>query len=302
MAGEHGRAFLDVPGVSLVGIWNRTRARAEALASKLGISFVADSIADLFESTQAQLAVVAVLEPAVNEIARQCFAWPWTVLMEKPPGLNLTDARDIQEVARRRQRQVLVGLNRRFLFSTRTALADLAENACKRFIMVNDQEDLVAASALGQPKTLLDNWMFANSIHLIDYFRVFGRGRVKAVAPVFRWDPERPSIVSAAIEFENGDQGMYNCVWNGPAPWSVSVATFSKRWEMRPLEQASFQIRGERLQRAVDTHPWDTQFKPGFRLQAAQAVAAALGGDSEIPDLDDAVETMRLIAQIYERA
>ena len=69
--------------------------------------------------------------------------------------------------------------------------------------------------------------------------------------------------------------------------------------EMRPLEEASFQMRGERQMHLAEVHPWDRQFKPGFRLQAEMAVAAALGHPSQCPTLDDAVETMRLIAAIY---
>ena len=41
---------------------------------------------------------------------------------------------------------------------------------------------------------------------------------------------------------------------------------------MRPLEQASYQNRGERTLHAAEIHPWDTFFKAGFRRQAALAV------------------------------
>jgi len=302
MAREHARAFAAVPGVVLAGIWNRTRKRAEALAADVTIPFVADSIAELHERTRADLVVIAVLEPAINGVARQCFEFPWTVLMEKPPGLNLADALDVREIASQRERTVLVALNRRFLSSTRAAVSSLEEVDGARFILVNDQEDLGAAAASGQPHVLLDNWMYANSIHLIDYFRVFGRGRITRVEPVIPWNPDSPQIVGAALEFDSGDRGFYNCVWNGPAPWSVSISSPVIRWELRPLEQAAFQLRGERRQNPVILDPVDSEFKPGFRLQAAAAVAAAVGGTVNAPTLDDAVETMELIARIYGHA
>src|SRR5262245_3015121 len=99
MAREHGRAFGDISQVSVAGIWSRTRSRAESLAQHLGIGSVCDSIEELYERTEADLAVVAVLEPATKKVAKECFRFPWTLLLEKPPGLNLAEACEIAEAA-----------------------------------------------------------------------------------------------------------------------------------------------------------------------------------------------------------
>ena len=92
MAREHIRAFADVPGVAIAGIHSRTRSRAEALANEFGVPGVYDSVSELYERTQANLVVVAVPEMAANSVSRACFEFPWTVLLEKPPGYNLRDA------------------------------------------------------------------------------------------------------------------------------------------------------------------------------------------------------------------
>ena len=69
---------------------------------------------------------------------------------------------------------------------------------------------------------------------------------------------------------------------------------------MRPLEKAVYQNRDDRSIFPVDISQWDLQFKPGFRLQAEMAVATALGRKSESPTLGQAIETMRLIKEIFE--
>ena len=299
MAREHIRAFLDVPDVTIAGIHSRTRARAEALVAEYGIPLVCDTIEELYEKTRADLVVVTVIETAMNEVSRACFEFPWTALLEKPPGLNLEDAESIYSSATAHERKVLVALNRRFLSSTRAALADLAQSDSPRFIHVQDQQNLEVAASIGHAEVVVRNWMYANSIHMIDYFRAFGRGRVTEVVPVFSWSPETSRIVAAKIEFESGDTGLYECIWQGPGPWAVSVTTSEKRWEMRPLEQATFQVAGERRQNPVEVHAWDQEFKPGFRLQALMAVAAAVGEASDSVTLDEAMETMRLINSIY---
>ncbi len=299
MAREHIRAFADVPGVEMVGIHNRTRSRAEDLAGRYGIPVVCESVAELYEEAQPHLVVVAVAEMAANPVSRACFEFPWTVMLEKPPGYNLASAEEIRDVGCEKGRKALVGLNRRFLSSTRAAVGDLAQQSGPRFIHVQDQQDLEAAASLGHPQAVVENWMYANSIHLVDLLRLFGRGSIVSVTPVVGWSPGRSQIVVAKVEFDSGDVGLYEGIWNGPGPWAVSVSTPEKRWEMRPLEEASFQVRGERQMHLAEVHPWDRQFKPGFRLQAEMAVAAALGHPSQCPTLDDAVETMRLIAAIY---
>lgn len=74
----------------------------------------------------------------------------------------------------------------------------------------------------------------------------------------------------------------------------------TKRWEMRPLEQASFQLNGQRKLEPIIPHEWDQQFKPGLRHQAELAVLAAMGeAASDLPTLEDALNSMRLTQAIY---
>lgn len=299
MAREHIRAFADVPDVAIAGIHSRTRSRAEALASEFSVPGVYDSVPELYERTQADLVVVAVPETAANPVSRACFEFPWTVLLEKPPGYNLQDAEEIHSVATAKRRRVLVGLNRRFLSSTRAALADLAQYDSPRFIHVQDQQNFEEAASYGHPDVVVENWMYANSIHVVDYLRLFGRGKITSVIPVLPWHPKTSRVVVAKVEFDSGDIGLYEGIWKGPGPWAVSVSTPEKRWEMRPLEQAASQVWGERHLQLVGVHSWDRDFKPGLRLQAEMAVAAVLGKPSDSPILDEAMKTMRLINEIF---
>ena len=299
MAREHIRAFRDIPGVNMVGIHSRTRANAKALADEFQIATVYDSIQELYEKTHADLVVITVFELAMNPVSKICFKYPWTALLEKPAGYTIKDAEEILSAAKKNKRNAIIALNRRFMSSTRTVRENLNKNPCKRFIRVQDQEDQKQARAAGQPQAVVDNWMYANSIHIIDYFRIFGRAKVNVVKPVVPWNPENPGTVIAHLEYENGDIGLYEGTWDGPSPWSVSVNTPQDRWEVRPLEQASIQKRNSRVIDSFPVHPWDTAFKPGFRLQAENAVLTALGKTSESTTLDDAMVTMKIIEAIF---
>jgi len=299
MTREHLRAFQDVPGAELSGIYSRTRPRAEALAAEYQLPHVCGSIPELFEKTAADLVVVSVPELSVNEASCACFEFPWTALIEKPAGYDVADAEAIESAARGRGRRAFVALNRRHYGSTRSVVADLATVAGPRLIKVQDQEAPRAALQAGQPQLVVDNWMYANSIHVIDYFSLLGRGAVTDVMPIVRWNPREPCYVAARISFDSGDIGLYEAIWDGPGPWAVSVNTPDKRWELRPLEKASFQLAGKRVLEPFAEDAWDTQFKPGLRRQAELAVAAAQGQPTELPTLQDALASMRLTQAIY---
>ena len=297
MTREHIRAFGDVPGVEIVGITNRTRAKADALAAELGVAAVFDSIDAMWHATKADLVVMAVYEPAIREIAEACLKYPWSVMMEKPIGLDLADARHVAAAAS--GRAVWVGLNRRSLSSTRAVLDDLKDDTGKRLIHVQDQQSLDTARALGHQRTVVDNWMFANSIHLVDYIMTFGRGDIRDVKPLVTFDPTNPGVVLAKIEFSSGDVGLYEALWHAPGPWACTVTTSRRRWELRPLEKAAFQNAGERSLNAVEADACDTTFKPGFRVQAERVVAAWRGEATAAPTIADALRTTELVAKIY---
>ena len=79
------------------------------------------------------------------------------------------------------------------------------------------------------------------------------------------------------------------------------MTTSQVRWEMRPLEQAACQKRGERALAPVAISPRDTELKAGFFLQAQRAVQASLGGAVELPTLVESLDTMRLVRAIFGR-
>lgn len=299
MAQEHAKAFAGMPGVELSGVCSRTPARAEALAAQYAME-VFDSVDALYQGTSADIVVVAVPELAVAAVCCEVFRYPWLSLIEKPVGYNLAEAQEVAAQAKQLGRRAYVGLNRRHYSSTRAVLAQLASIDEPRLVHVLDQENPREALAGGQPPLVVENWMYANSIHIVDYLAVFCRGAVDSVERVIPWTPTEPRFVLTKFNFSSGDIGLYQAVWNAPGPWAVSVATQAKRWEMRPLEQASVQVYKSRRAEPLDVDPRDTQFKPGLRLQAEETLRALRGEPNRLPTLEDGLATMELVRGIYE--
>lgn len=310
MAREHAKTFASLPGVKVSGLTSRTRVRADALANELGIPIVADAIDELHERTTADLLIIAVPELSANPVAMQAFRHPWAVLMEKPAGYDLADAEKIAAASTDREQRahrsatpvgrVMVGLNRRFYSSARTIKADLDTRPDdKRFIHVQDQQSYAEARRYNHPPQVVERFMYANSIHLIDLIPFFARGVVTRVEPVTPWRGEDTEVMLAYVEFDSGDTALYEGLWKGPGPWAANVSTPGKRWIMQPLEQATYQNAGERQRHTIEPSEDDRQFKAGFLLQAKAAVAAVRGEASSIPSIDDSLQTMRLIHGMF---
>lgn len=299
MITEHARAFAALPNVQLTGIYNKTLSKAKTIAEEHGISEVSDDLDALLDACKPDLVVMAVYEPAILDISQRILSRPVSLFMEKPIGLDLVEARKIHGYAAKLGRRVWVGLNRRTVGATEAALADLSENPGPRFIHVQDQQSLDVARAIGHAPAVVQNWMYANSIHLVDYLLVFGRGEVVEVTVLEPWNELNPGTVVAHVRFTSGDVGLYQANWNGPGPWACSVSAPHRRWEIRPLEKAVFQNSGERTLNEVPVPECDVLFKPGFRVQAEKVIRAWRGENSGATTLDDALATTELVAEIY---
>lgn len=298
MAGEHARAFGDLPGVRVIGVVGRNQDRARALADTYGAD-VFDDVAAMYEATKADAVVVAVNELSMPAVAESVLRLPWLSLFEKPVGLTLPAAQAILKTARTHGATAYVALNRRSYSSTLNALDLLAQDAGTRLISVLDQQDLESVRQANQPESVIRNYMFANSIHLIDYFLRFGRGTVEQVQVTSPWNDSDPGYVTASLQFSSGDHGVYQAVWRGPGPWAVSVTNPAIRAEMRPLESLQVQKRGERKLVEVSGDELDRNFKPGLHRQARELCRAIRGETPDLCDLEENFRSMLLCAQIY---
>lgn len=298
MAREHMRAFSQV--ASVVGVVGRTSVSARRFAEETSIDSSFDSIPRLLDECQPDLLVVAVPELVLPSVMSSALAQPIALLVEKPIGKDLAVAEKLTQRVNELGAPAYVALNRRHYASTQRVVEALgASSGSARMVQVLDQEDQRAARLAGQPEDVVTNWMFANSIHLVDLMRFLCRGTVESVQVLSHWRPDSPALVAGLVEFSSGDMAIYEAMWNRPGPWSCAVTTQSSRLEMRPLERLSTQADGDRTAHSVDLGDSDLQFKPGLLNQAEQAVRMVSGQSHSLPDFNDALESMRLVAALY---
>ncbi len=299
MAKEHVMAFNDIDNVKVVGIFSRTKSKASSLASEFNIDFVTNSIENLFEKTQADIVVNAASVFSIYDVSINLLKYPWTILIEKPPGLNYNQALNLKDEILKNNSKVFVALNRRHYSSTRKALSLLANDNSRRVVNVLDQQDLNDPIRLGMNDLIQKNWMYANSIHLIDYFSIFCRGNIVNIHSSSEWDNNNPFLVSSKLDYDSGDIGYYQAIWNAPSPWSINVINSSLRLEMKPLEKLTKQNYPNRNSIDVKIDNVDLSFKPGLRHQAYLLVNSLSNKNSTLPTIDDTLITMHNIKKIY---
>jgi hypothetical protein len=171
-----------------------------------------------------------------------------------------------------------------------------------RFVQILDQETFAHPVAKGYPSHVVERWMYANAIHLVDLLIFFSRGSVTHVeSSGWRGADAQPQLVTARVEFDSGDTASYEALWSIQGPWSASVTTPDTRWEMRPIENARSRPAGTTDWLEIPIDPADEEFKPGTLRQAQELLNAARGLPHTLVSVDDAMASISLLSQIYTR-
>lgn len=300
MASEHAKAMRDDPIFEFCGVFSKTQKSSEAFAKKYDVKQVIGNINDLYFKLQADLVVIAVPELQLFSICKETFKYPWVHLIEKPVGYNYAEAEQIAKLAHDSKSVVFVALNRRFYSSTIAVKEAIElEQGPKNFIVV-DQESPSKALSAGQPEIVVENWMYANSIHMIDLLRYLASGEVISINNHKQNISKNIWNITSNIQFSSGDVATYVGLWNSPGPWSINCFTGRSRWELRPIEQARFQLANEFNTVEVPKDNWDLDFKPGLRGIASEISKYFNFGDTQLPTIFDALDSMRLVHDIYE--
>jgi len=301
MGQEHLKVFSKIKKLKIVGIINKTRSKSILISKKYNIRVIGKTITEMLNKTKPDLVVVAVPELNLKKVCLEAFKYKCKFLIEKPVGFNFEEALYLEKLAKKHGIKAYPAFNRRHFQSTLKASEELKKDKSRRIINILDQQSIADAIKSGQPKLVAENFMYANSIHLIDYINIFCRGKIKKIYKLNTWKKSKKKFVLSKIDFTSGDSAIYQADWQGPGPWSVTVTTANKRLEMSPLETLTIQKKGSRKKiKSVFKKKIDEKFKPGLVLQAKEMIKSIKNVKNRLPILADGVKTMKLIKEIYD--
>lgn len=299
MAQEYLSIFSKRTEFTLVGIVSRSLSNAKTVAERFGNPPVYVSVKELYNSTAADLVVVAVSELATYTVLKEVWQFSWTCLVEKPAGHNLDEAKKILDEADGAAGLTFVALNRRFYESVAYAKSQLTNTVGPRYLQLVDQHDTLEARRIGTPARVIDNWHFANAIHTVDLLVFLARGEVREVT-TSTWQGSKEIMVATSnISFSSGDQAEYTSYWNTPQNWSLSISTPEKRLVLAPIEKLYMQELGQRGLTDINLGGRDTLFKPGLSALLDSVENLINGQRHGLVTLEESYETMKLLDQIF---
>jgi predicted dehydrogenase len=300
MAREYCKVIRNHPAFRLVGITSRTEEKSQILSNEFGVTFSPKSIIELSKIAKPDLIIVAVSESATAEVVKNLMESSAVLLVEKPFGLSIQEARQLNDWTSNRKEPTYVAFNRRFYDSTMKLVSGLNESMGSRFILLQDQHDILAATRNGFDKITVDNWMFANAIHTVDLIRHLARGEVFIERITRTPLGDNSFVLDASLTFTSGDQARYVSIWNAPGPWVLNVYTKTNRWLMAPLEALDLQT-GESRRTSPVVRPSDQdELKPGLWNIFEELQKYWAGKKPALPTPESSLESMELVAKIYQ--
>lgn len=297
MAGFHADVLAALD--KSVTIIATSPTRALQLAEKHGMQAFTQGLTQALASLpRPEAAVLALpidrLGAAALELAQ---AGVQRILIEKPGALNAAELDPVQTTAQATGSQVFIGYNRRFFASVNEARRRIAQAGQVLSVAFEFCEDADRIAALSTADIIKQNWLLANSSHVIDLaFHLCG-------APA-NWHHQ----VTGSLPWHNrganfrgmgttttGAHFSYFADWRGPGRWGIEIILPTERLILRPMEELQVMPRGSFTAQSVtiDT-TLDRQFKPGLYAQMAGFLA-----QDPSADLVGLAEQIRAMREIY---
>ena len=300
MANEYLKVLSKNKNVEVVGIYNRTLSKSLKLKKKFKIKNVFEKIDEMYRVSKPEGVIVAISPDKLKQKKEEIFQQNLKYLVEKPIGLNLKESSEIYKFARKNKIEIHIALNRRFYASTKYLIKKLRNNISeKRIVEIDDQQDQIINREVFS-KEILDNYMYVNSIHLIDYYNLLCRGKLLKIKNVKNWLDRKKNIFTCYLYYSSGDLGIYRSVWNMPGPWSVKVYLDNGYFKLSPIEKIFFRKNHSRLDKIINiNYDDDKQFKPGLKLQTGEFLKSLKNIKNNLPKLDTSHKLMNLISKIY---
>ena len=211
------------------------------------------------------------------------------ILVEKPGGLSADEIRSVAEHTKKKNAEVYVAYNRRFYASTLKAQEIIREDGGIRSFHFEFTEWSHEIIKIKKASGVKENWLLANSSHVIDLAFFLG-GKPKEISCFvggdLDWHPSGSIFTGAGIS-ENGSLFSYQADWKAPGRWMIELLTSKHRLIFKPLEELKMQnIGAVHIEDVEIDSRLDKEFKPGLYKQ----VEAFLTNSTRFKTIEEQLE------------
>jgi predicted dehydrogenase len=259
--------------VSVIG---RGEKSANSFESATGISVIRGGIKSFLRHHSMNIPEVAIVSVSIPELSATTHsllqAGCRSILLEKPGGINSSEIHKLADFAEKYESTVVLAYNRRFYESVRIARAMLHKDGGPSSFTFEFTEWGHIIAKLNKSQVEFDNWLLANSSHVIDL--AFFLGGLPAKIQCFTsgrlpWH-KHGAVFCGSGKTDRNVPFSYHADWQAPGRWGVQVLSKTRRYILCPLETLRIQEIGNTAIKEVplDDH-LDKEFKPGLYRQVS---------------------------------
>lgn len=191
------------------------------------------------------------------------------ILTEKPGFAEVKELEKLGSLLEESKSKVFLAYNRRFYASVFAAERIIQDDCGLLSFHFEFTEWAKSVLTVPRDKKVLDNWFYANSIHVVDLAFFMGGNPIKLssyASGKLEW--YKHSVFVGAGETEKGVLFSYCANWNAPGRWAVELMTSKHRIYLKPMETLQIQnLNSVALEPVEIDDQLDKEFKPGFYMQ-----------------------------------
>ena len=245
---------------------------AKTFEKKTGVPVILEGLKSYLKTNPVipQEAIVAVNLPDLKDIIISLVnAGVKRVFAEKPGFLYPEEVNEIYPIVDKANADVFLAYNRRFFSSVIKAQEIISNDGGVTSFNFEFTEWGHVIEKLNKPKSELENWLYANSTHVIDLAFYLG-GKPTDLSAYYAGEINwhKPSVFSGAGKTDKGALFAYQANWDAPGRWGVEILTNKHRLILRPLEKLQIQEKDSINVNFVELDDsLDLEYKPGFFLE-----------------------------------
>ncbi|PEY36307.1 myo-inositol 2-dehydrogenase [Bacillus cereus] len=222
------------------------------------------------------------------------------ILLEKPGGVNSAEVMELKTKAEMYpSTHLYIGYNRRFYQSVEYLLNRFNQGEKIQSIHFNFTELSHVIQDSHFPNSVKDNWLFANSSHVIDlafFIAGFPVNMKHVKMDHLSWHPKGAAFAGCGTT-EKNVLFSYHADWRSPGRWEIEVMTKDNKYILMPLEKLFVQKKGSFQTLEVGfSSKIDMDFKAGLYNQTK----SFLTDKRKLVTIEEQIHISRWIAKIAE--
>ena len=214
--GGKGRQHMDILSgfkeVELVAVCDTMSDMLEKVGDQFDLKGRYSSVDQLLDNEQLDAVFVATPPEFNAPAALPCLERGVNTFLEKPPGMTAAEAKELVVAAEKSGAKGMVGLNRRFHPMLVQALEMVEERGPIVQLVGEFHKPMSVLGRLNRfPPEVMDNWLAANDIHVVDMVRRMAGAEVREVHSFGRRAvSEYRDVHAALVVFENDCVASYS--------------------------------------------------------------------------------------------